>query len=102
MGMVSEVTEQCPSCGRVKVICLECHWCAMETIGLARFDESLDGVDRCGKFLEQLSALMKEHHVKVNGVIRDLQQVDFTHEDPENGWIVDMQDVQTLTDGKSR
>lgn len=30
MGIVSEVTEQCASCGRVKVIGLECHWCAKE------------------------------------------------------------------------
>ena len=66
------------------------------------FDETNDGVDRCSAFLKGLAGLMKEHRVKVNGAIRDLQQVDFTHEDSENGWIVDMQDVQTLTDGKSR
>ena len=66
------------------------------------FDDTNDGADRCSAFLKDLAGLMKEHRVKVNGAIRDLQQVDFTHEDSENGWIVDMQDVQTLTDGKSR
>jgi len=66
------------------------------------FDETNDAADRCSAFLKDLAGLMKEHRVKVNGAIRDLQQVDFTHEDSEHGWILDMQDVQTLTDGKSR
>ena len=66
------------------------------------FDESLDAVDRAGKFLSELSFLLFKHRVKVIGSWRDLQQCHLSHEDAENGYEVDMQDIQTLTDGKTR
>lgn len=68
---------------------------------MAEFDESKDGADRAAAFLESLVALMKEHHVTVDG---DLRECCFSHEfaERENWWQVDMHEVHTLTDGKSR
>ena len=68
------------------------------------FDESNDGADRCSDFISELIKLMKEHRVKVEGQWGDLQKTKLTHEDAaaENGWTIDMQDIQSLTDGKSR
>jgi hypothetical protein len=65
------------------------------------FDESNDGADRAAAFLESLVALMKKHHVTINGASRECL---FEHAfgERENWWQVDMCEVQTLTDGKSR
>ena len=60
------------------------------------FDESKDGVERCSEFLDELRKLMKEHRVTVHGEWDNLQDSMFKHDDPENGWIVDMQDIQGL------
>ena len=68
------------------------------------FDESNDGADRCSEFISDLMKLMKEHRVKVEGQWGDLQKVKLTHSDDENenGWEIDMQDIESLTDGKTR
>ena len=68
---------------------------------MAGFDESKDGADRAGAFLESLVALMKEHHVKVGGALRECW---FEHllGDYQECWLVDMYEVHTLTDGKAR
>ena len=66
------------------------------------FDDKKDGVDRCGAFIAALHAIMKEHRVKVIGHSLNLQQIELCHDDNENGWRLDMRDVQSLTDGKSR
>lgn len=68
------------------------------------FDESNDGVERCSAFCEALIELMRSHHVTIAGHLLNLRQVEIIHHatDPENGWRLDMQDVQTLTDGKTR
>lgn len=69
---------------------------------MIQFDETDDGADRCSAFIEALTKLMKEHRVQVVGQWGDLQKVRLEHDDKENGWLLDMQDIQTLTDGKSR
>lgn len=66
------------------------------------FDEKKDGVDRCGAFIEALYGIMKEHRVRVAGHSVNLTQVELCHDEDENGWRLDMRDVQSLTDGKSR
>ena len=66
------------------------------------FDETNDGADRCSAFVKDLAKLMEEHRVKVVGEWRDLQQCSIEPEDTENGWILDMQDIQMLTDKKAR
>lgn len=69
---------------------------------MSLFDKENDGADRCSAFIKALSEIMKEHRVKVVGEWRDLQQIEMSHDDAENGWTLDMQDIQMLTDGKSR
>ena len=66
------------------------------------FDDGNDGADRCSAFIASLMEIMKEHRVKVSGKFADLQHSAFEHEDGENGWILDMQNVQMLTDGNQR
>lgn len=66
------------------------------------FDETNDGADRCSAFVKDLAELMKEHRVKVVGEFRDLQQCSLEHDDVNNGWTLDMQDIQMLVDGKKR
>ena len=66
------------------------------------FDERNDGADRCSAFVASLAALMREHRVKLTGTFSDLQKCNLEHDDGENGWLLDMQDIQMLTDGKSR
>ena len=63
------------------------------------FNESLDGAERAGNFLVQLATLMRAHRVQAVG---DLRHVELHHDSIENGWSVDMQDVQTVVDGKTR
>ena len=67
----------------------------------SEFDESNDGADRAAAFLELLVAIMKEHHVTVDGALRECC---FEHEfgDRDGWWQLDMHDVQILTDAKPR
>ena len=69
---------------------------------MSRFDETKDGAGRCSAFIQALMELMKEHRVKVSGSWIELRLCSLEHDDGENGWILDMQDIQRLTDGKQR
>ena len=69
---------------------------------MSGFDETKDGADRCSAFIESMVELMKQHRVKVSGEWMDLVLCRLEHEAGENGWILDMQDIKMLTDGKSR
>jgi hypothetical protein len=68
------------------------------------FDPSKDGADRCEAFCAAFVALLREHQVKITGKFRDLQQVRLEHDggDPENGWLLDMQDMAMLANGEKR
>lgn len=68
------------------------------------FDESNDGVERCSAFCEALIELMRVHKVTVAGHLVNLRQVEMIHnaKELESGWRLDMQDIQSLTDGKKR
>lgn len=68
------------------------------------FDPNKDGADRCETFCTAFVALLKEHGVKIAGNYYDLQAVTLQHDggEPENGWLLDMQDIQMLTDGAKR
>ncbi|RPI00245.1 MAG: hypothetical protein EHM64_17340 [Ignavibacteriae bacterium] len=81
--------------------CERCRLIARIKTLKSKFDESNDGADRAAAFLESLVALMKEHHVKVNGALRECC---FEHQfgERENWWQLDMYEVHTLTDGKAR
>jgi hypothetical protein len=67
------------------------------------FDPNKDGADRCEAFCAAFVALLRQHQVKITGEFRDLQQVQLQHDGgQENGWLLDMQDIQFLTDGAKR
>ncbi len=65
---------------------------------MSGFDEENDGADRCSVFVDALVDLLREHRVKIVGAFMDLQQCKIEHDDPdrEDGWILDLQDIQSL------
>ncbi len=81
--------------------CERCRLIARISTLEAEFDESKDAPDRASAFFKSLVALMKKHHVTIDGASRECF---FQHElgDRDNWWQVDMCEVQTLTDGKAR
>jgi hypothetical protein len=67
------------------------------------FDPNKDGADRCEAFCTALVDLLRQHSVRIRGNVRDMQLVKLHHDGgSENGWILDMQDIQMLTDGAKR
>lgn len=65
--------------------------------GVTSFDESNDGAERCESFINSILAVLKEHRVEIVGEFLDLRKCSFLHhDDPSNGWVIDLEDIQSL------
>jgi hypothetical protein len=65
--------------------------------GVPSFDATKDGAERCESFIHSILAVLKEHRVEIVGEFLDLRKCSFHHEDgPENGWVLDLEDIQNL------
>ena len=63
------------------------------------FDPRNDGAERCEAFCKEFIALLKKHQVEIVGDWHHMQHTTLQHDggDPDNGWLLDMQDFYMLS-----